>query len=541
MANQRPKNELLMFHFRCPLCGAEPDAVPLREYLSEWAKSPSSRLRHLLELFSCSLSATMSGNSRWIDRRFGNSWTSVFLSLHVISQYFPLNKVQGVEDIDYLSFSFLQDCPVCGTSAGIRGKGPYFTLWGDACKVQTANLLYETNLILWAILRRLPDWASGRFLGDLNLFRKRLLATCEATGLLECPQCGRFTTTLYGPGAPASDRYCRWCADTTRGTPIAFNFDIDSEQNVSIHSTRPDYREAALNSRDVLPQEFLKANYKYDDSPQASGATAEARNGTISRTLSDIQSIFPPLLYVDDNITDRLSPAEWQEKANLSLDLLSRGWQLLVDSAQLLLSQTVFRYSKCEYVYTAEPNSYICKIRLRPQNDYYLHLNEPVPKPENPQGHDATGIEISLNVYRPYLIHGILHDIEGSLNLTIWGLHERVGFRSFFNKHKKMLGALLSKSGFALETACAFDELESYRSSNVLKRLDLYFQVDDDPENNFSLTRSFFMNSLDADIVKEFLVLLSIYDSCYFYCTKRKQYNRILSHYSKLKDNGVLN
>ena len=458
----------------------------------------------------------------------------------MISQYFPLNKAEATEDIDSDYFSFLHSCPVCHTSAGKRRKGRYFTIWELACKVQTANFLYEAGLILWGILRILPDWASGRLLTDLNQFRKRLLIACEATGLLECPQCGRFTTALYGSGISANNRFCRWCLDMTDGTVMRFSFDPYSDQNVSVEIVQPDYKSPALNSRDVLPPEFLQSNHNYESSSQADESTGKADTALFSKILTSIQTIVPPVLHVDGTITDELSVAEWQEKANLSLDLLNEGWQFLVSSAQSILSHRVFNHSKPDFVYPAEPQSLICRIRLRPRNEYYSQYNRPIPRPENPNGFDAAGIELTISVYRPYLASAQLHPLEFVLHFTVRGHHERLAFHSLHQKHKRVVNAILSKCRLDFETACAFERLETYRGSDIKKKLDLYFQVDDDPENNFSLSRSFSENSHDAELTETFLVLLSIYDSCYFYCSKRKQYDRILSHYDKLKETGVL-
>jgi hypothetical protein len=74
----------------------------------------------------------------------------------------------------------------------------YFTDWPHACKVQTGNLLYETGLILWAVLLDLPGWAAGDFLQRLNTARSEMRRAGKDMSLLECPQCGRLTSSLYG-------------------------------------------------------------------------------------------------------------------------------------------------------------------------------------------------------------------------------------------------------------------------------------------------------------------------------------------------------
>jgi hypothetical protein len=540
MDSQQSKSELMMFHFCCPLCGATPEALSLRQYLSEWAKSPPDRLRQLLEIFSASLARISAGNSEWVDPKFKSSCTSIFVSLHIISQYFPLTRVEPIEDIDDESFSFLHSCPACYTPAGRRKKDRYFTIWELACKVQTANLLYETGLIVWGILRTLPEWASGRLLSDLNQLRKRLLAACEATGLNECPQCGRFTTILYGSGTPAPGGFCRWCLDMTDGTVMRFDFDLHCDQGDSVEMVQPDYRSPALNSRDVLPPDFLKPSHNFEGSFQEDKSTVKADDAVFSRILADMKSIVPPVLHVGATLTDEISVPQWQEKASLSLDLLNEGWQFLVSSAQSVLSRRVLNHSRPDLMYPSDPQSLICRIRLRPHNEYYTQYNRPIPRPENSNGSDAAGIQLAISVYRPYLADAYLHPIECVLDFAVQGHHERLAFQSLHRNHKQLLDAILSKVQPTFETDCVFERLENFRGSSTRKKLDLYFQADDDPENSFSISRSLCENFPDREFVKIFLVLLSIYDSCYFYCSRRKQYHRIQWHYKMLRESGVL-
>jgi len=40
--------QIYMFHFRCPVCGATPERVLLRDYLRAWSIAPPYRLHSLL-------------------------------------------------------------------------------------------------------------------------------------------------------------------------------------------------------------------------------------------------------------------------------------------------------------------------------------------------------------------------------------------------------------------------------------------------------------------------------------------------------------
>lgn len=155
---------------------------------------------------------------------------------------------------------FARDCPVCGTPAGGREQGRYFTQWADSCKVQTGNLLYETGLILWGLLKGLPSWATGEYLTALNELRHKVVIAYRAASMMECPQCGRPVTCLFG-GTEAKQGFCRHCADMGGGLGVGLQITIDEDLfgDISIDATivECDPKAPAQNSRDVLPPDAL--------------------------------------------------------------------------------------------------------------------------------------------------------------------------------------------------------------------------------------------------------------------------------------------
>ena len=146
---------IYVFHFRYPVCGTPPERGLLREYLREWSATPPVRLYSLLCAFSGALTEVAGGQSRWLSKKFGNAAERVQPALKELPFDPPLRPEVSLR-ADPSALRFESRCPVCRTYPGPRTRGNNFTDWPHACKVQTANLLYETGLILWAVLLGLP-------------------------------------------------------------------------------------------------------------------------------------------------------------------------------------------------------------------------------------------------------------------------------------------------------------------------------------------------------------------------------------------------
>lgn len=160
--------------------------------------------------------------------------------------------------VDPQTLAFSRTCPVCTSPAGIRKHGKYFTIWSEACKVQTGNLLYETGLILWGLVRGLPSWASGEVLSALNDVRQKVVRAYRESGMMECPQCGRPVTCLFGGTKDGREAFCRHCADMGGGFWPGLRIDIGEELPVIVTPQNPDPKAPARHSRDVLPPDLFR-------------------------------------------------------------------------------------------------------------------------------------------------------------------------------------------------------------------------------------------------------------------------------------------
>jgi hypothetical protein len=247
--------QICMFHFRCALCGASPERVLLRDYLKGWNTSSSTRLYHLLCSFGGAMKEIRDRDTRRNSKKFLNALDQLHQSILQLPFDRPLESRSLLRLINSRALFFERECPMCKTAAGERKVDNYFSDWTHACGVQTANLLYETGLILWAVLVSLPVWANGVFLQKLNKLRDQIRSTGKAMSLLECPQCGRLTTCLYGYPEPERNGFCRWCLDMGGGLGLSFSLELDAEGKPNIKKIKTDYTAPAKNAWDVLPPE----------------------------------------------------------------------------------------------------------------------------------------------------------------------------------------------------------------------------------------------------------------------------------------------
>src|SRR5581483_12463675 len=132
--------------------------------------------------------------SRWKTKKFVQAAEKALREASRLPEWLYGGPEPTLSVDDSQTLAFTRTCPVCKSSAGMREHGKYFTAWSSACKVQTGNLLYETGLVLWGVLKALPSWASGEDLTSLNRLRLKVVRVYRDLGMMECPQCGRPAT-----------------------------------------------------------------------------------------------------------------------------------------------------------------------------------------------------------------------------------------------------------------------------------------------------------------------------------------------------------
>jgi hypothetical protein len=230
--------------------------VLLRDYLAAWIDAPARRAASLLSLLAGAVSDIRDGHNRRMSKKFAKACDRILDAVEKIPDFQSIKLVSPLRSIDAGRFESVCACPVCLERPGTRASGKYFTVWPCACSVQSANLFYEIGLVLWAILCRLPDWASGSTLDAINSLRKELRQAGHDLGLLECPQCGRFTTCVYGKSE--REGFCRWCLDMGGGLSVLLSLEFDAEGSLRVQFRPTDYTAPARNAWDILPPEIAR-------------------------------------------------------------------------------------------------------------------------------------------------------------------------------------------------------------------------------------------------------------------------------------------
>jgi len=245
---------LTMFRFRCPLCGAAPGPRPLRGYLLEWWGSPPERLGTTLTLVKAAL-GELATSRLW----FNKKEKMVFLAaigearqaIEDLPPGIPVEEMKNLTVIDGPGYVFMVNCPVCGTLGGRRSGDNYFSAWPEGCKVQTANLFYEMGLIIWAVQQGFPDWMNLDLLAKLGAVRRALRGPLLLMNMNECPQCGRFTTMVFGETEETGA--CRWCYDAAGGLFVGIEAREEEGGWVEVEAINPDPMAPARAVRSLLP------------------------------------------------------------------------------------------------------------------------------------------------------------------------------------------------------------------------------------------------------------------------------------------------
>lgn len=223
-----------------------------------------------------------------------------------------------------------------------------------------------------------------------------------------------------------------------------------------------------------------------------------------------------------------VSPSKWNKNLPTICEQLAHVGEELFGITMLSLPKRLSSDSKQELLTNRIPMIQVCKLRLRPQTNYYQSTKQPIPSPENPSGPDATGIELSLSFCRGYAARGVVRLPWFSIEFSVWGGRERAAFMELLRDHRRSVEKLLLVSGLDFATSCVFENLDKYRGFDVFKKLELYFRNAEDPENTFTLGKSFGPKTGTSDLVTTMLIQMALYDSCFGYCRSKKDKDRIL-------------
>jgi tetratricopeptide (TPR) repeat protein len=219
-------NKLTMFHFRCPVCGGTPKEISMQEYLAGWNGTEIGRIE---QLFSVLLVTTqeLKGSRANSTKRFQAAADDLVTTLS--ERLKDKTPVQSPFLIAAAPKTLVvqTECPVCQKPTGLRRKDNYFTIWSEACRVQSSNLFFEIGAILLGLNSINPAWLGDEVRQFCEKIMSQAFRAGEALGLMPCPQCGRFTSCLYGGTRSDPEKgMCRWCLDSSGASQISITVNL---------------------------------------------------------------------------------------------------------------------------------------------------------------------------------------------------------------------------------------------------------------------------------------------------------------------------
>lgn len=243
----------------------------------------------------------------------------------------------------------------------------------------------------------------------------------------------------------------------------------------------------------------------------------------LAQILEHMAETLPFRSYADDEQRWASVTAEFSEEIHvLANELLS--------SQPAALTARVLDESKQEVLGRNKPTVSVAEFRLRPANSYYAKLNRPLPRPENPRGFDATGLAVSLSLCRGFAERENNALPFVALDFEVWGAHERAGFAGLLRDHRYLVEMLVTRSGASLFTSCPFKNIEAADYVSPFEELELYFQNQVDPENQFALQCKFGRTARETDVRQSLQIALALYDATLGYCLVQPQRGRLLEH-----------
>jgi len=241
-----------------------------------------------------------------------------------------------------------------------------------------------------------------------------------------------------------------------------------------------------------------------------------------SRTLTEVDRLFP------NKSCSGYDEEHWRENQRIVLDIFNEEVTPLVEICHSERFPNLLEESTVEQRIWPSCGVSIIEFRIRPQSNYYTTLKKEMPWPDNPEGCDATGIQLSISILRTVSGDKLCYPASVDIRFEIWGNAERKAFILFYKNYRRPFELLLRALQPKFMTACYFENLNGFRNKDLLTQLDLYLANKEDPEACFSFEISFNRNATFNSVLTVFERLLIIYYCCFGYCKRDKELDRIL-------------
>jgi len=204
-------------------------------------------------------------------------------------------------------------------------------------------------------------------------------------------------------------------------------------------------------------------------------------------------------------------PADWYQAWTRKMETAGEGLiACLARESFGILGETLFQQSTMEIMTGPMGGRTVFNVRYRPDQDYFRTLRKPLPKPLDPKGCDAVGIELGLAFLRGVESPAFVHRPELILGLQVWGKKEREAFRTLYAGFRPEFHARLEECPLKLWTAIPFRRVEALRNNRYTRQLDRYLQEEDD-EHCFHLEFGIRPNTAYRRVADIFRVLAALY------------------------------
>ena len=95
---------------------------------------------------------------------------------------------------------------------------------------------------------------------------------------------------------------------------------------------------------------------------------------------------------------------------------------------------------------------------------------------------------MSLDLRIPFIARNKAFPAQLGLKFDVWGSEERLAFLALLRDYRRPVERLLQGHPYEFFSSVPFDNVDKYRGSDPMKKLELYAENEIDDENQFSLS-----------------------------------------------------
>lgn len=229
-----------------------------------------------------------------------------------------------------------------------------------------------------------------------------------------------------------------------------------------------------------------------------------------------------------------ISQPEWETGRNRVAAHLQVLMDEIYSRIALVVPDRFYKESKIETLVSNTWMPLICHQRWRPQNRFYKGTDLAVPRPENPGGVDATGLELSFGLMQGFRGNGLNNPPYLLVNFSVWGTSARFAFLEMVRDHRRFVESLVDDGRLEFSSSRIFENVEADRGESSFRKLELYAENEDE-EACFAFEWLCFGPETIDELVSCTTRLVALYDACHGYLRKKPKTDRPFEWISMLR------